>query len=100
MDIGICNCENSGFTGNKVSNIWTVNTKSGYKNIGGKKAHYARKFKKNDVVAIRVKVTQRKASIRYFCNNTDLGIAFDNLDIPLFPYLVFTAKAKITIMNY
>ena len=58
-------------------------------------------FKNNDIVSIRVAVdAMKKATVRFFHGNQDLGISFKGLDIPLYPYIVFTSRnEKVTIMD-
>jgi len=58
-------------------------------------------FKKNDIASIRVEVdAMNKATVQFFRGNWDLGISFKDLDIPLYPYIVFASKNdKVTILD-
>ena len=58
-------------------------------------------FKKNDIVSIKVEVdAMKKAPVQFFHGNSNLGILFKGLDIPLYLYMVFTSRNdKVTIID-
>ena len=103
VDIGVSISKSNNLDGNaKRKGSWSIFSRNGcaYQPNNDKGTRFTTQFNENDTITVRVDVNQGKASVKYFRNNTDLGGAFKNLDTPIYPYFMFTAKdVKVTIVD-